>query len=124
MTMDRVYTVQEVDALLPELRERLERIRDARQTMLRHAEVLKERLVENGGGAHPGRGYLEATQTLRRELEHLAAEEIVLRDPQSGLVDFLGERDGERVWLCWLLGEERVGHWHPLDTGFGGRQPL
>jgi hypothetical protein len=39
-------------------------------------------------------------------------------------VDFPGEREGERVWLCWLAGEERVGHWHPLDTGFSGRRPL
>ena len=122
--MDRVYTVEEADALLPELRERLARIRDARQTMLRHAEVVRERVVEDGGGAHPGPAYREATETLRRELERLAEEEIVLRDPKSGLVDFPGERDGERVWLCWLLGEERVGHWHPLDTGFAGRRPL
>lgn len=124
MTADRVYTVEEADALLPDLRERLERIRDARQTMLRHAEVVKERVVQYGGGVHPGPGYLQATQTLSRELERLADEEIVLRDPQSGLVDFPGEREGERVWLCWLLGEERVGHWHPLDKGVAGRRPL
>jgi len=124
MTMDRVYSVEEANALLPELRERLARIRDARQTMLRHAEVVRDRLARDGGGAHPGAEYLEATATLRREIERLADEEIVLRDPESGLVDFLGERDGERVWLCWLVGEDRVGHWHPLDTGFSGRRPL
>jgi hypothetical protein len=22
------------------------------------------------------------------------------------------------------LGEERIGHWHDIDTGFGGRQPI
>jgi len=124
MTMDRVYSVEEANALLPELRERLARIRDARQTMLRHAEVVRDRLARDGGGAHPGAEYLEATATLRREIERLADEEIVLRDPESGLVDFLGERDGERVWLCWLVGEDRVEHWHPLDTGFSGRRPL
>ncbi|HET7236284.1 MAG TPA: DUF2203 domain-containing protein [Actinomycetota bacterium] len=122
--MGRVYSVEEADALLPELRHRLERIRDARQTMLRHAEVVRARVVDDGGGAHPGPGYVEATETLRAEIQRLAEEEIVLRDPQTGLVDFPGEREGERVWLCWLLGEERVAYWHPLDTGFAGRRPL
>jgi hypothetical protein len=122
--MDRVYTVEEADALLPELRDRLERIRAARQTMLRHAEAVRDRLGEDGGGAHPGREYVEATQTLRREIERLAEEQIALRDPQVGLVDFPGERDGERVWLCWKLGEERVAYWHRQDRGFAGRQAL
>ena len=122
--MERVYTVEEANALLPDLRERLTRIRDARQVMLRHAEVVRDLLAEDGGGAHPGAEYLEATATLRREIERLAEQDILLRDPESGLVDFPGERDGEPVWLCWLLGEDLVAHWHPLDAGFSSRRPL
>jgi hypothetical protein len=122
--MDRTYTIEEANAMLPELRERLARLRDARQVMLRHAEVIRDRVDEDGGGAHPGPAYVEATSTVRREVERLAEEQIVLRDPETGLVDFPSERDGERVWLCWLLGEERVAHWHPLDAGFAGRRPL
>lgn len=122
--MERTYSIEEANALLPELRERLARIRDARQVMLRDAEVVRGLLADDGGGAHPGAEYLEATAALRREIERLAAEDIVLRDPETGLVDFPGERDGERVWLCWLVGEERVGHWHPLDSGFSSRRPL
>jgi hypothetical protein len=122
--MERVYTVEEANALIPELRERLARIRDARQVMLRQAEVVRDLLDQEPGGAHPGAAYVEATSTLRREIERLAKEEIALRDPESGLVDFPGERDGERVWLCWLVGEDRVAHWHPLDAGFSSRRPL
>ena len=121
---ERRYTVAEADAMLPDLRERLERIRDARQAMLREAELVREKVVEDGGGAHAGAGYWEATATLRAEIERLAAEGILLRDPETGLVDFPAERGGERVFLCWRLGEDRVGHWHPLDTGFAGRRPL
>jgi hypothetical protein len=121
---DRVYTADEADALLPELRTRLARIRDARQVMLRHAEVVRDLLEQDVGGAHPGSAYIEATETLRGEIEWLAQEDIVLRDPETGLVDFPGEREGQRVWLCWLVGEDRVGHWHPLDNGFASRRPL
>jgi len=122
--MERIYSVEEADAMLPDLRERLARVRDARQVMFDHAEVVRGRVAEDGGGAHPGRAYLEATETLRRELEHLAEQQIVLRDPETGLVDFPGEYRGERVWLCWRVGEERVANWHPLDSGFTGRSPL
>ena len=57
---ERVYTVEEANAALPELRERLARIRDARQTMLRAATVVKERVVADGGGAHADPAYWEA----------------------------------------------------------------
>lgn len=121
---ERLYTVDEANATLPELRDRLVRIRDARQVLLQSAELVKERVAQDGGGAHGGRDYWDAQQTLRAEIERLAEENIALRDPESGLVDFPGEREGRRVWLCWRLGEERVEHWHELDTGFIGRQPL
>ena len=124
MADERRYSVEEADALLPELRERLERIRRARQAMLREAELVREKVVEDGGGAHAGREYWESTATLRAEIERLALDGILLRDPETGLVDFPAMRNGEPVYLCWRLGEERVGHWHPLDTGFSGRRPL
>ena len=49
---------------------------------------------------------------------------ITLRDIERGLIDFPALVDGAEVWLCWQLGEDDVAHWHELDTGFGGRQPL
>ena len=110
--------------MLPELRERLARIRDARQMILREAEVVKERVVADGGGSHAGRDYWDASATLRTELERLAAENILLRDPETGLVDFPAELGGERVYLCWRVGEEAVANWHPLGTGFSSRRPL
>jgi hypothetical protein len=123
MSEERLYTVDEANALMPDLRERLVRIRDARQVLLQSAELVKERVATDGGGTHGGRDYWQAQSTLRAEIERLAEENIVLRDPESGLVDFPGEREGRRVWLCWRAGEERVEHWHELDTGFVGRQP-
>jgi hypothetical protein len=121
---ERVYTVDEANAMLPDLRERLVRIRDARQTMLRHAELVKERVEADGGGTHADPAYWEAQTVLRDEVERLARENIVLRDPETGLLDFPGEREGRRVWLCWRLGEDVVGHWHELESGFVGRRPL
>jgi hypothetical protein len=48
----------------------------------------------------------------------------VVRDIDRGLIDFPAIRDGQEVYLCWELGEDRVAWWHELDAGYGGRQPL
>ena len=124
MADERLYTVDEADATLPDLRERLGRIREARQVILRRAEVVREKVVAAVGGADPGPEYREASATLRTELQRLSVQNILLRDPETGLVDFPAEREGERIYLCWRLGEDRIANWHPADTGFAGRRPL
>ena len=121
---DRIYTVDEANSMLPDLRERLVRIRDARQVLLQTAELVTERVATDGGGSHGGREYWDAQQVLKAEIERLSEENILLRDPETGLIDFPGEREGRRVWLCWRLDEDRVANWHEIDTGFIGRRPL
>jgi hypothetical protein len=56
-----------------------------------------------------------------RELAELGVE---CKSLESGLVDFPAERDGRVVYLCWRDGEAAVTHWHEVDAGFSGRQPL
>lgn len=125
MTEERLYTAEEATALLEDLKVRLVRIRDARKTLIRTSERVRDRVVADaGGGSDAGREYWEASRTLKAEIEYLAAEDIVLRDPDQGLVDFPGEVEGRRVWLCWRVGEDRVAHWHDLESGFAGRRPL
>jgi hypothetical protein len=120
---ERYFTVEEADAELPSLRERLTRIREARATVLRSAEVVRRASPTDGGGTE-GAAYLEASGVLRREVEALAAGGIILRDPESGLVDFPSRREGRTIYLCWRLGEDRVAHWHDANAGFAGRRPL
>lgn len=55
------------------------------------------------------------------ELEELGVE---FKGAEQGLVDFPGTMGGRRVYLCWRLGEPSVQHWHEIDAGFAGRQPL
>jgi hypothetical protein len=60
-------------------------------------------------------------ETLRDELAEVGCD---LKDWSNGLVDFPALHEGRKVWLCWKLGEDRIGFWHDLDTGFRGRQPI
>lgn len=58
---------------------------------------------------------------LSEELEKIGCE---LKDFQMGLVDFPALHGDREVYLCWKLGETWVAHWHEVDGGFAGRQPL
>jgi hypothetical protein len=120
---DREFTAQEANALLPALTGSLATIREARQVVLSAGEQVRRSAPANGGGA-PGKEYWEALATLRREVERVTEQGVILRDPESGLVDFPTRRDGREVFLCWRLGEERVGYWHGPEGGFAGRRPL
>ncbi len=64
-------------------------------------------------------------EEVNQALDELAQDEIVLRDAETGLVDFPARSPSERpYWLCWLPDEPEVGWWHWPETGFAGRRPL
>lgn len=120
---ERYYTVEEANGMLAGLRDVLERIREARQTILGSAERVQRDAVTNGGGAESSAS-LEAMSSLRNGVEALTKQGIVLRDADTGLIDFPAQREGRLVYLCWRPDEDAVTHWHEVDAGFGGRKPL
>ncbi|HEX4220095.1 MAG TPA: DUF2203 domain-containing protein [Acidimicrobiales bacterium] len=55
----------------------------------------------------------------------LAEKGIVLRDPETGLLDFPAITDKGVVYLlCWKRDEEDLGWWHFAEEGFAGRRRL
>lgn len=125
MIHDRHFTRAEADALLPSLEPILRELQTA-VTSLTDAEaheVLSEASAGNGGGAE-GKQVGEAFLQVRGMLAALQAEGVVVRDIARGLLDFPAVIDGQEAYLCWQLGEEAVGFWHELESGFQGRRPL
>ncbi len=125
MKHERHFTLEQANAALPWVSERLDRMRTARED-LNDAEAraaLTEAAPTNGGGA-PGLVVSRAFLALREALEELQALEVVLRDLERGLVDFPSVREGEEVYLCWEQAEDEIGYWHYADTGFDGREPI
>jgi hypothetical protein len=64
---------------------------------------------------------VDRLQSFVEELTNIGVE---LKDYQTGLVDFIGRHQGRDVYLCWKLGETNITHWHELQAGFSGRQPV
>jgi len=123
VTAEREFTEEEANDLLPVLSESLRQIQQAREVILAGAEHFRRSASLDGGG-RISQEYWDALQDMRKHLEAFADRGIILRDAESGLVDFPARRDGRDVFLCWRLGEDQVGYWHPPETGFSGRRPL
>ena len=125
MIHDRHYTLEEANAALDWVTDRLERLRSARAGLSDEdaRSALSEAAPANGGG-EAGRVVSEAFLELRAALAQLQAAEIVLRDLDRGLVDFPALREGNEIYLCWEEGEDEIEYWHDTETGFDGREPL
>lgn len=132
-----ILTLAEANAALPEIQNVLERLLELRQSIAEGAESQDEltRQLEDGQGTartkvmdqlHAGLARQDQLIAEAESLFHELTERgAMVKSLESGLIDFYGQRSGETIFLCWQLGEPpRIAHWHTLDGGFAGRQPV
>ena len=121
----RHYTIDEARSMLPQVRKWLDQIDHLRSRIERLEKRIGMLVGEGndigGGSVDQSVKHLSELKVLLREFE---SREILIKDIDRGLIDFPALRDGREVFLCWERGEEDIEHWHDLDTGFSGREPL
>lgn len=121
----KLFSIEEANALLPELKKLWRKIDSARNTMQRLAPEAKRASEQAGGGGSVyGLQYVNALTDLMASAQQIVDLGVEIKDLDKGLCDFPHLRDGQVVLLCWLKGEDRVEWWHDTDAGFAGRQPL
>ena len=131
--MQRIFTPEEANAALAELRPVVERMVEHRRNLAaaqaRQTELVT-RIAGNGGDLVPS-DLREAAAAIEAEANALSACTDLVNDAgvqikslEDGLLDFPARRGEEDVLLCWKLGEDEIGFWHGLDEGFAGRKPL
>jgi hypothetical protein len=123
----RHYTLEQASAVRGWVADRVRRIREAQVRLITLGVRTREGLASldpGAGGSYPGREVAAALVELNRAMNELDAVDIVVRDVDRGLIDFPALRDGEEIYLCWLLDEDEIGFWHEPEAGFAGRQPL
>ena len=121
----KLFTLEEANALLPEVKRLFAVIDRARDTLRQLAPEAKRASKNSGGGGVAGGfRYSNALATFIASTEEILRLGIEIKDFDQGLIDFPSKRDGKIVYLCWRRGEENIEWWHDLDAGFAGRQPL
>jgi hypothetical protein len=135
----KAFTVDEANALIPELEGVMARVREEGAELRRRYEQVQildalwgEKLEDPATPDHDEFiAHRDAITRLGESIEATIEREIHgrgVRFPQGGLelglLDFPTTYDGRWVYLCWRAGEPRVSAWHELDGGFTGRQPI
>jgi len=129
----RYFTPSEANELLVEVRPLAESLVQHRQGLRVAAERrarLTARIAGNGGDLDPqepgelDEQFQRESHAVTQAAERLERLGVLVKDLDSGLVDFPALHEGEEVLLCWQVGEDEVAHWHGVDEGFAGRKPL
>ncbi len=121
----RHFTIEEANLIVAVIRPFIREILEIRQNILRmQADVwpVIEKSIGNGGSQAASLAVKEFDR-LEELVRQVQSSGAILKDINLGLVDFLGEREGRDVYLCWKFGEAAVEFWHDLESGFSGRQP-
>jgi hypothetical protein len=131
----RLFSLREANALIVTLADEFTRARTLRDQLA----AVQHKLTEAG---HPlespeARVEADAPPSVQRLQQRAVTLVTRLRDllrevselgvevkAADGLVDFRSKLHGRTVYLCWKYGEERITHYHDLDTGYAGRKPL
>ncbi len=130
----KTFTLDEAQALLPVLEALLKRALESKRAA-EEAEselaALAQRIYIMGGMrvdvADVTKQRAEVDRHLQRARESVAEIDSIgvqVKDLDTGLLDFPCRVEDEVVLLCWKLGETAIEHWHTMDSGFKGRQPL
>lgn len=136
MAGPRVFTVEEANSLLPQVEQILRRLDDLRDKLrnlkvrLNALELIwGEAVHEKGNADH--REYLDVLRDMKEVSDRFNTEAAgivelgaVVKSVEPALIDFYGVHAGHLVFLCWQRGEDGIAHWHHVDEGFDGRNPL
>jgi hypothetical protein len=130
----KTFTLDEAQSLLPVLESLLKRAIEGKQDAEKVESGLTEvaRTIYLSGGMRVDvakivkqRAELETHLTrVRESIAEIDSIGVQVKDLESGLLDFPCKLDDQVVLLCWRLGEPAIEHWHTIEAGLKGRQPL
>jgi len=130
----KIFTLDEAQSLIPVLEALLKRAIDgkrAAEEVENQLSDLSRRIYLSGGMrvnlSEVTRQRAEMESHLERVRESIAEIDSIgvqVKDLDTGLLDFPFRLDEDIVLLCWRIGESSIEHWHTVESGFQGRQPV
>ena len=131
MKHDRLFSLEEANALLPHLElimERMQRIgiqiREEIGGLLyeRQEEALPDLTTPELLRLRPALAPL--FEDMARAVQDIEQHGCVFKDLELGLVDFPAQVGEAEIYLCWQYGEKEIAYFHRQSEGFSGRRPI
>ena len=132
--MAKRFTLVEAQSLIPEVERLLREALDAKREYQAAEQAIQEfaeRVMMMGGVMVDRERALiarsrrdDAAARLRGVIEAVLETGCLVKDLETGLVDFPTLLRGVEVYLCWRLGESGIAFWHGVDEGFPGRKAI
>lgn len=119
--MDSINTTTEI-LTLEEARRRLHVVEPLVARIMAITRQADE--IRNAGGPDAGTKLENLRGDFETTLTELNAQGAVLKDAETGLIDFYGWHGPDMVFFCWRHGEKGIDFWHGIEDGFSGRQPF
>jgi hypothetical protein len=130
----RYFNLLEAEALLPQVRRLLQDLRDYKLSYEASDEELNhiaQRVALAGGMVPPLERIIElraqkdaAGRGLKHSVEQFEHLGCLLKDLETGLVDFPTLYRDREVYLCWQSSESGITFWHRVEDGFHGRKSI
>jgi hypothetical protein len=132
--MPRYFTLGQARAALPAVGRG---IREAVQAKALYSEAesaiqdLTQRILMMGGivvdtaRAEAWKTQFESNaKALKNVIERIQEMGVLIKDLDTGLVDFPTLFEGGEVYLCWRMDEDDIDYWHGVNDGFAGRRAI
>ncbi len=130
----KTFTLDEAQSLLPVLESLLKRAMEGKrsaQDLESGLQRIAQRIYFSGGmrvdtaGIAKQRAQMETRlKEVRESIAEIDAIGVQVKDLEAGLLDFPCRVEDQIVLLCWRMGEVAIEHWHTMEAGFQGRQPV
>jgi hypothetical protein len=132
--MPRYFTRDEAELVLPKVQRQMSQALTLKAEFEQARAVLdntNREIMTRGGMAIDTGRLLQTRQTrdtaaaeLGAVLERIHEHGCLVKDLDTGLLDFPTLYGGREVYLCWKFGESRIEFWHGVDEGFQGRKVI
>ena len=124
--MPRYFTLSEANEALISIRPWMDEIQTIRSEILVHQpEIWSVMEKSAGNGGNPTLSRMVKTFDKLDALIHSIQDTgAIIKDINTGLLDFPAIKDEREVYLCWRHGEGDIAYWHEIEDGFAGRQSI
>lgn len=121
------YSIEQANTILPEIKKLLKKLLDLHIKLSLQSQtsiVYEDAFKDFAQSVLESKSWYQSHYELYEILAQLAEQGIFVKDHTIGLIDFYSKHENREIFLCYKYPEEKIDHWHELDSGFANRKNI